>query len=1498
MGDGLLRYRNNYLVVQQNLLLDCCCDEAGGPYYWEGLPCDATMSPNPSMCTTGNQCACQDIKYFNYMSLCAGVERKICECQLLQFHRPSGVYLGYLENALEFQMTDWASTSGSVIITEDLIELTSIPDDGSPNIVDYIYLTGNYKSFSSINDDCLATSRWQVNTNVLLSDSSSAFALIPTGFNVTLAVPTGVPAQSKVRIGFAGQTSNWIYPTGDQGISGFVTGILSEILNFDNINSVTPYYLDTDPPNQNFRRYHLVFDGVDCGREIPPVLEIKNGILAKDTQFPTADNSRNEYFKFMDGERYDDEYGTIYANDYLQHRLIGSGGIFLDGGQCPFTPDLDGLPRRDDGKRCCPQKGCTLGPDQYIGPTGNFNYAPSAFDLSLLETTVWYNGQCYKLNEYFFQFGLLGRFRPANVDPDRTIGTSGSLLFGLPTNASVKMFIPFFNKNLPWGGFGSYYAGVFDAEYVSGDCDETGGQHAPRGEIRAVGGWLSTEYIWIRFKSYEPFPFSSYTGSCGSYAQYLAYIGSTYGNSVTGRHDPSSPSIQRIASKVDPSTLGGFEILENPSSSNSFYNILTYETSGKRLADFVRDANNLKTLISVTGGTTAQGCNIFSFCLGLPEATGLPLSYVNNASSDLWELGWACHPGNAGYLPDEDSVRKVTSDIFGPQAYEDTFPTFTTLGHTGTPPAISVYPAIYDSLDSTLANLPPKNRILTNLPKTEYLNCSGTFVENGTSQWFQSMQLSLENTVKIIKSTGLLDGYSSLTLSLISGTSVTVFASGTNHITSGRISTNKAGSGYSVNQFAADMTALSMVPSGGGTMRPVFATGLFPYFNIYLDDSSWASGVYPAAPHSTNAIASGNYGYKEPFVTGTSYEMADGTANYLSNIIRRRSWSLISSGGRNVYITDLLDSISPSARVISTRLSCDLDTVYDRNWILTYNCSSNICKTTYYYKAKRCSCTDTWDSDGCHRQTNGNVLTASEVYTPRLYFCRDNVHPLCTVPILFKVPIQSAFACDTGATGYCPDPYWQFYNGIPADPLCVTYNDSDAWLDSDEGWCQYYDGSNDVVSYEDIPRAYPAEAYILGKTVPPFCPTKPYLQALEIYDRIGYLKPNYPPEYIDPISGYRCSREIAAYYETDDPDQLVGAIRPAIAPFVYHEWYGGTDCTRIDVDCTTKCCDCFFIPQVDNCGNGVECITNDGPYQCNCTQNVTYSKTITDDSGPVNCGIVNYCDGAASCNFGPCDHGGGSNYQGASWKGAGKTTLTTTITANLVYHYGCCSCEGNINTSYSFNSSVSCNGNYGGDTDRPVFDPCGTPPSHACETDGLVSCSFGGLCAAPGPQISSCPSNPYDLNEVSTSTSGDCTCDDYGDTSVYTCASCIEGVDCGASTSNESYAALEYNWTCRVYGFNVCSVGTNTWKSKNVVDYSATLTEDLDGCTNGQAMGYSSANPSDYHEVLTTETIGSFTIGPIACGACPYSITDVTYDEYVNILNDIEITFVCGYALE
>lgn len=1458
-----LVYRNNLLLSQNNLLIDCCCDNSPTSLYYEAVPCDAVLGVAPAECCSGTACAMQSSKYIDYLSYCDGDIRYICECQLLKMENHDRISWDHVNNLVALSINDANYPTGEVVLTENDLSLTLYPTGGgSPNSL-VINFTGYYRSLASTFADFLSNGDlWSGVMAVGYPDSCSVYGLKPTGFSINYGQTKYFNGRTRYKISLDDEISEWLYLS-----SGNIDPVISGVQSFSTVGlgNATGYLLDDGFFTTATPRWHIDFDGSGvCGQEFSPLQEYKNGTVYTVGGIP---NSELHELNLIDGNRQSE---VDPNDDFLDHRILGSG-TYTTAGTCPFNQDKTDVLLRDYGFRCCPQKGCIVGPDQFIGPTGGTIH--DLPDLSILEPTFYYNSRCYQVSPYFYVYGLLGRFIPSMIEPN--VDITGSTL---PTNAAVRLFINSFNQSLPWGGFGGYCA---DLEDRLGPCSDPASLYRPIGYSKLEGEWLESKFLWLKFKFYEALPF---TEECDS-GDYATYLSSVYSAATALRHDPGFPAIQRVAGLIDNSTLAGAFTTVNSGAGNNWYYTLKYNLSGKTITNLVTDLNSIKTLITHTGGTQTQGCSVFAACYGLPEIQFTPAHLLNNASSDLFELGLKCNYTDAAYMPFEDGDLKITADILLPKPYINSFPTIEVEGTSSNLPDVTP-PNLYDSIP---ANIPPKNRILSSLPNR---GCNEIGFTNGPSQWYNNLQLYPDITA-VIRKNSLPSYYNSLTATMISGLLTITATSGVNTFT-GTINTNKDGSGYRVIDFINACTGLSITDSGN-TFYPITATSGTQPFDIWLDDHTWASGTalsYPMNPYASGAFKTTiNYAYKEPFINITgAIELFNGQRMDLSCVLRNRSWSLVPINSGSVtgyFITDWFDSISPANKIGKVvNLDCTRDVVEDRSWITYYGCLSPVCKTRYYYEAEHCGCSQIWGHGGddgggddgggdgginalfasteCGPTTNPYLLPESY---PTVYICEDNIHPLYNKPILLKVPAQSF---SNTPDVFCPSDYWQKYNNVLESDISVVYDDTDGA--SENGWCQYIrPGITPKVKHEDIPRTYPASAYINDRVCVPFYPTKPYtVTAFDSYESFEVF-PHYPPEYIDPITGIPCNLSEA----------LNVYMRAAVSPFMGSEWeynwQGFAACQRIDVDCTTKCCGCFFLPEV----SGGSCCLIDGPYSCNCSQNINYTSIEVRQEAATCCiitPIVNRCPGAG-CQY-------ISSYSETKWVADGKIIITTTSEGELLFHYGCCDCEGTVNTSQTVVNNTVCDGFYGGDTNRPVFNCCveGPPPG-----SGYYLCPGFTTCIPNEPSIQDCV-DPSNLDPISSTTS-------FSSHSCYTnegtCDNNLDGiVDDNPADIDNHFIDIEQE---DVYGVDICGFGLNTRSREVIVTYAGTAGPSDSPCFNGRVLGWHSANPTVYEDTLTSTLDLSIQYGPITCADCSYSVGGVpTYTQFKILRANIQLELICG----
>ena len=247
------------------------------------------------------------------------------------------------------------------------------------------------------------------------------------------------------------------------------------------------------------------------------------------------------------------------------------------------------------------------------------------------------------------------------------------------------------------------------------------------------------------------------------------------------------------------------------------------------------------------------------------------------------------------------------------------------------------------------------------------------------------------------------------------------------------------------------------------------------------------------------------------------------------------------------------------------------------------------------------------------------------VNQPDFYVCDNNLHPECDIPMLVKVPYQ-VIAVDhqTACTGI----YYVYYDDQPDEFGCDIN-----WQfcsDEDNGWCQYIDPNNlTKVSKQNIPRTWPPTAYVAERSNIPFCSANLFYYPIEEWcnctlprttnpcgwDQICNIYTMVPPEYLG-VNGYACNIPTLS-----DISQLCVFFRPYIENLTVGDICGGAAvtsrsasescsllpaCARVDINCGTKCCECFWNCSDDGCATNL--VRNP------CSRQFTWSsnETITD----------------------------------------------------------------------------------------------------------------------------------------------------------------------------------------------------------------------------------------------------------------------------------------------
>jgi hypothetical protein len=1199
-----LTYQAAGLLFRNAGLLQCCCGSVEG-LFWEGVPCPLTSDPKIA-CYNGDTCGYSNRVYFDAGSYCLGTDVTLCECQRLKIENFNLVTGGILTDVLTFNWSGGPGTSATVTLTAGVLTLST---SGYPDIVATItdYATLSALLGYLVSQNFVHASAWTFNT--------------PT---ISQMDPRGLDDKT------------FTLNNGDtEGLDTFTTGI------YFKYGTQADIFVELDPdPDIFIANLQTIFDAT-----FGPVTVTKNVFNTggsrfwAEIKFGDCGSPKNKVsLDYVIGQDITVEFA--YGDDPRYTYLDGANKDYFvidDVGNivCPLEDESNNGPFNNPPGGCCPQKSTTLGPYQYIiNSTGYYGVQGWAN----LETTIKQNGNCYSVSPGFFVAGMAGR-----LDYNQPYNKELHIAQGTGIQCVHELFLPLFHKDVPWGPFGSYFPGVefqthpawlfpyntnanpltdgYRAFLSSGDAanfPRDGYSYRPYAELRSKGEWLSTKKLTLQGRVYKPIPY---------------HVGDLPFDDASGTVSFKSSSISANINVTYPGGEGCGDF------------VIEFDCSGKTVADFVNAVNNLK----IDG--LVDDCAVFNFCLGSAEAGGLSADQIINVSSEIADHNIHTYEGVVGN-PDADENLLSAAHVIMPKGYPYYFGQsawnnnrYPTLGN-GKP--VIYYAETLTPLKNQQASSPPECRLtFGDLPK------EGNFpvLREGFNHWFTNMNVSTMNTLAFklrndIDPTGF-PNWSFGQSTSVSG-KIYYYASG-RAILSGFVDTNKLGATYT-NQDCADEFNNISFTWASGTFNPFIATGITPYSIWYDDQTSETAGVYV---YGTGNPTTFNYSYKEPISNSLTNQNILDSSGYVANRVRRRC-----NYGDSPSITGepILPFCLPSniTTYEGTELDCAADEYVVGSFVLGFGCYSNNCITRWYFKTERCGCDKVWrcgeagpvevphplnqPANGLNTSTYSNFGNGLSVSQPTLYICEHNFHPECNIPMLVKVPFQV-----TNNLGLL-----DYQNGsvveLPAaTEFCDTLNPfpSNAY-----GWCQYIDPINGVkVREEDIPRTDPPTAYVAERTRGSFCSTNIW---------------NYDPRAIEPgaipsaisfgATAMRlpdgCSEdsEACSIFETcasceswdricniyalgddylirySDPSYLCALFRPIVQDLEARDVCAGTGLDRMDVDCSTACCECGFVCAVE----GGPSITKVGNMW---TQTFTYSHSY-DVTTPFFCG---YTTGDFAC---------------------------------------------------------------------------------------------------------------------------------------------------------------------------------------------------------------------------------------------------------------------------
>ncbi len=1291
-------------------------------------------------CNNSDQCLFDSRAFISTQSKCSGTLNKVCECQKISLNHASTILSAPVAGAVTIGLniaSGWTRITG--IITNTNLSLSAhrnSPPADYIQVFDFSTYTNIQSLASGVNSYAVTGNKpWQFKNFYLDSDADPTVLAAGTFTNTNLLTLTSVSPNFKLRWGT--QVSQDIpYNANENVLAANIQSKMNVLPGLTSNVSCVAEVNDAYPGTTNF---HLTFINGQCGISQPKLQVINRlsnsvpstGLIDYTGIFITEAAYVNGWGEETAAQYSKSPYGDVPCPYEYPTPISGQTGL------APFHDDI----------QCCPQKGCEIGPNQnFPGTYVNGGYGFENVEKTIFLTTGYLATGCYTLSKFFFAFGKEGRFDDDADYPGSTFlypdCEPGYDCDGdVATNCYHELFIPFFNKTVSWGPFGSYYNGIEDEvhpERIFGDGYDdlrTGCDYKPFGQIRTRGEYTNTKEIELLFRYAKTTPFFIRSlGTCPSGDDFF-----------WGRVHPSSITSFTLSS----GNLGG------PYPSATGLIKLIYNCSGKTVNQFIDAVNGIQML---TSGFT--GCKVFNFCKAArsTDLSNIPASRINNLSSELFQEWGNNAPAGGSYTfngdsdgvsdPDVDESLFSGSEIWSsPKAYFDTFTSSTYLNSTNS----------NDLQCSPINRPPPPCKRGPGLPKETGTYLASNFNRSIRPYW-TTMQGSTEVVANIVKSTDVnYDPYWTDTLVQVTGTKVNIFVqSGSTILGSGTIDTNKNGSGYTVSGLIRDLNALSLswYSNPVQTYKPVaVSTGTSLPFDSYLDDSSWTNGpIKHVTAYGVGTQTTINYGFKEPLSQLALTSVITQTGQLESWIRRRCGWSSPPDSGQN-NSPALSPCVPISSPVINfnQNIDCGRDTIISGNYLATYGCAGTVCKTEWFIKAQRSTCSTLEyceqnvgiqsEPHPFNRTTNEDCEDFS---SPTLYICQNNIRPDCDLPFLIKVPYQY-LVCQPPeiyvTTNETPCSLFS-----PAPPTTAEYNvppftDYCSLGSSHQGWCQYIDPLNvELVKREDIPATWPPQAYIMERATKPFCTNNinPFDLPLDMcpedkYDAIGELLPSVPPEYIFPkgtIVSCAAQQNLGGYPITtwdglsDQRVILIAYIRPIVKDFYWNKVCGGLDINtnggyRIDIDTNTRCCGCGF-----GCNDSTGA-TDDGPQRSK-TFHIEANYNHRTVAEPVACGPFYYhnpadpffppqgaalcqrgCDDQAPAGKGPCIQASKqyatsihTSYYGVADLVVGMYRNTEGYCFPNIASNPCCWGQGVIRTDTSSIAEGNCGGQY-------YISPCG-----------------------------------------------------------------------------------------------------------------------------------------------------------------------------------------------
>lgn len=912
---------------------------------------------------------------------------------------------------------------------------------------------------------------------------------------------------------------------------------------------------------------------------------------------------------------------------------------------------------------------------------------------------------------------------------------SGDLF--LPEICATDLFLPQFSHELPWGPFGGYFYNIENTQHPNQlnypTYGRIGWDYRPSGWIRTVGEWTKTNHVEIVFGYYKQVPY--YVGtdtiddrwfgcvsglpSTGIYSTGVSLVYNSGINQYTLTVQSSGKTVgdflnivnnlQAIVEKPDLTHNPGCDIFSF-CPAGSYINSIPLSrliNVSSELYDIAKSKNAYDVTLGSANPLTDIAPDLSYGAGGNEPLSGSDIFYPKRYS-DTWP-GYSSNAIVATKLSEQQPIDQPRR-LFKP------------------PP----------DCRHKLRNLPKESGLDGNFRQK-----SGQVRDQGlSSPWWQTIPGQFETIISLRKKTSYPVGVDGISAFVRDRKIWIIASSGGIAVASGNVNTNKNGFTYRDSLAIQDLNDFTLTYDGSPFL-PVSAVSGTQQFPIWLDDSTWWDNttLLPVNSGGVGAVETPiNFSYREPIYDSGETNILSNNLDIKSFIRRRCIWASGDNLYDSPLNTCL--PLSALKFTDGQAVSCSVENIYDGNFIVSYGCVNRNCKTQWYIKSQRCPCSSTYNcfneqqephlfnqagnnSSNTDRWSRGLDSSRYEDYhvnQPDLYLCEQNIYPSCDIPFLIKVPFQAVSSvtgsfekmiidanggpsrfqpCTTNLDIYYGDgdlKEWPlFYDtlgewdktragcGESHTPILyqITDNPSHVFCGDCNGWCQYIDPSNTTkVAYEDIPRTWPPTAYIATRGNPSICPADLYKNSQSDicnvtvsqencnWDRIVGVHPHLPyDKYIN---------NIPCMY-IDSNDSLTVLLRPIVNNFTAGDYCGDINSTRLDINCGTKCCQCFF-----------EC---DTLVAYPCTQNMTLDYTVLSDSFQF-CAeyIYSYPDGNPSCNYNICRvAGGGLRAEPVSLYATYR--MTTTLSATYQAHT--CGCKesrisGEGHTTYTTLDTFSC----------------------------------------------------------------------------------------------------------------------------------------------------------------------------------------------------------------